>query len=114
MNGIRIRFETNPGRSRASAGVLPRSIASSTIALDGTARGVIQRDAAAGRRDDLRDARAHLTCAHDEDMLESHRAPGYRRAIRRDGLSSSSALRHVPVRRVNDAVDVPAAHCDYE
>src|SRR3954451_8204655 len=32
MNGIRIRFETKPGRSRASAGVLPRSTASALIA----------------------------------------------------------------------------------
>ena len=32
MNGIRIRLETNPGKSRASAGTLPRSFASSTIA----------------------------------------------------------------------------------
>ena len=32
MNGIRIRFETKPGKSRASAGSLPRSRASSTIA----------------------------------------------------------------------------------
>ena len=32
MNGIRIRFETNPGKSRTSAGSLPRSRASCTIA----------------------------------------------------------------------------------
>src|SRR5438876_9398349 len=32
MNGIRIRFETKPGKSRTSAGCLPRSRASSTIA----------------------------------------------------------------------------------
>ncbi len=32
MNGIRIRFETKPGKSRASAGVLPSSPASATIA----------------------------------------------------------------------------------
>ena len=32
MNGIRIRFETNPGKSFASAGVFPRSRASWTIA----------------------------------------------------------------------------------
>src|SRR5665647_2322626 len=33
MNGIKIRLETKPGRSRASAGVLPRSVASAEIAL---------------------------------------------------------------------------------
>ena len=32
MNGIRIRLETKPGKSFASAGSLPRSRASSTIA----------------------------------------------------------------------------------
>ena len=32
MNGIRIRFETKPGKSRASAGVLPSSAASAMIA----------------------------------------------------------------------------------
>ena len=32
MNGIRIRFETKPGKSFASAGTLPRSRASATIA----------------------------------------------------------------------------------
>ena len=32
MNGIRIRLETKPGKSRASAGVLPRSTASAAIA----------------------------------------------------------------------------------
>jgi hypothetical protein len=32
MNGIRIRFETKPGKSLATAGVLPRSSASATIA----------------------------------------------------------------------------------
>jgi hypothetical protein len=32
-NGIRIRFETNPGKSFAWAGVLPRSRARSTIAV---------------------------------------------------------------------------------
>ena len=32
MNGMRIRFETNPGKSFASAGVFPRSRASWTIA----------------------------------------------------------------------------------
>ena len=32
MNGIRIRFETNPGKSRASAGSLPRLRASRVIA----------------------------------------------------------------------------------
>ena len=34
MNGMRIRLETKPGKSRASAGVFPRSRASSTIAAD--------------------------------------------------------------------------------
>ena len=33
MNGIRIRFETNPGKSFTSAGVFPSSRASSTIAV---------------------------------------------------------------------------------
>ncbi len=32
MNGMRMRLETNPGKSRASAGVLPRSRARATIA----------------------------------------------------------------------------------
>ena len=32
MNGIRIRFETKPGKSFACAGVLPSSSASATIA----------------------------------------------------------------------------------
>ena len=32
MNGIRMRFETKPGKSRASAGSLPSSRASCTIA----------------------------------------------------------------------------------
>ena len=32
MNGMRIRFETKPGKSRASAGVLPRSTARAVIA----------------------------------------------------------------------------------
>ena len=35
-------------------------------------RGVVERDAAAGRRDDLRDAAAHLSRADDEYVLEVH------------------------------------------
>jgi hypothetical protein len=32
----------------------------------------VQRDAATGRGDDLRDAAAHLPGAHDEDVLVAH------------------------------------------
>ena len=49
-------------------------------ALDCTRRRVVQRDPAAGRRDDLSDPAAHLARANDENMLERHRAAGYRRA----------------------------------
>ena len=45
-------------------------------ALDGAGRGVVERDAPPGRRDDLRDAAAHLACADDEDVLERHRGAG--------------------------------------
>ena len=38
--------------------------------LDGAGCGVEERNAPPGRRDDLRDAAAHLACAHDEDLLE--------------------------------------------
>src|SRR5919201_1082788 len=156
MKGIRIRFETNPGKSRASAGVFPSSTASSAIAAavasevsspritstsvnSGTGlkkcipitrsgrrvaaardvigiedvfeariasarsaasaranrsaflcqlreaathrletafrragHDVVQRHAAAGRGDDLRDAAAHLPRAHDEYVRETH------------------------------------------
>jgi hypothetical protein len=41
-------------------------------ALDGTGRCVVERDAAAGGRDDLGDAAAHLAGADDEDVLEVH------------------------------------------
>jgi ribosomal protein S18 acetylase RimI-like enzyme len=37
----------------------------------------VQRDAPAGRGDDLCDPSAHLTGADDEDVLESHGAPAY-------------------------------------
>ena len=45
-------------------------------ALGRARRGVVERDAAAGGGDDLRDAAAHLAGADDEDVLESHRARG--------------------------------------
>ena len=48
-------------------------------ALDRAGRRVVQRHAPARRRDDLGDAAAHLPCAHDEYVLERHRAAGYRR-----------------------------------
>ena len=44
MNGIRIRFETKPGRSRASAGVLPSRSASAVIALRRRVGGVEAAD----------------------------------------------------------------------
>src|SRR5205814_365419 len=98
MNGIRIRFETKPGKSLASAGIFPSSRASSTIAaavsseVDGSLLGrpaevlphrfepasdrprsrVVERDAAAGSRDRLGDPAAHLARADDEDVLEVH------------------------------------------
>ncbi len=37
---------------------------------------VVERDAPARRRDDLRDAAAHLAGTDDEDVLEAHRAAG--------------------------------------
>jgi hypothetical protein len=38
----------------------------------------VERDATAGRGDDLRDPGPHLTGADDEDVLELHGAAGYR------------------------------------
>ena len=35
---------------------------------------VVERDVAAGSRDDLRDPAAHLARSHDEDVLEIHAA----------------------------------------
>ena len=46
----------------------PRSVA--------PGRRVVERDAAAGGGDDLRDAGAHLARSDDEDVLEPHRARG--------------------------------------
>ena len=43
-------------------------------ALDGARHLVVERDAAPGRCDDLRDAAAHLARADDEDVLEAHAA----------------------------------------
>ena len=45
-------------------------------ALGRARRGVVERDAAAGGGDDLRDAAAHLAGSDDEDVLEPHRAGG--------------------------------------
>src|SRR5207302_576701 len=52
MKGMRIRFETKPGKSRASAGSLPRSRASSTIAAAVSAEvsGPRSRSPGRGRR----------------------------------------------------------------
>ena len=45
-------------------------------ALGRAGRGVVERDAAAGGRDDLRDAAAHLARADDKNVLELHRGRG--------------------------------------
>ena len=44
--------------------------------LDRARHLVVERDAPAGRRDDLRDAAAHLAGADDEDVLEAHDVGG--------------------------------------
>ena len=40
--------------------------------------GAVQRDAAAGRGDDLRDSAAHLAGTNDEHVLKTHGGGGYR------------------------------------
>ena len=59
-----------PSRRASSSDTLDRR----EPALDGARRGVVQRDPAARGGDDLRDPAAHLARAHDENVLERHRA----------------------------------------
>ena len=67
-------------RASTSAGSAPPFSASfvealphrGEAALDRSGRGVVERDPAARRRDDLRDPAAHLAGADDEHVLELH------------------------------------------
>src|SRR2546423_208675 len=70
MNGIRIRFETKPGKSRASAGSLPRSRASCVIAAAVSSEVSSPRITSTSLSHDLRDAAAHLPGSDEEDVLE--------------------------------------------
>src|SRR5438552_2100370 len=90
MNGIRIRLETNPGKSLASAGVLPRSRANPGIGapllrqlgeapphrleplLGRTGRRIVKEHAPPGRGHDLRDSGTHLPRPDNQHVVELH------------------------------------------
>ena len=61
------------GRSASLLGELRQALLHpGDRSLDRSGDLVVERDAPAGRRDDLRDAAAHLACSDDEYVLESH------------------------------------------
>ena len=70
------RASTSSGSRAALLRELRRGSCASPRAPRSTApgRGVVQRHAPPGRRDDLRDAAAHLPRADDENVLEAHPA----------------------------------------
>ena len=87
MNGIRMRLETNPGKSRASAGALPRSSASATIAA------AVSSDVctAADHLDELQH-RHGVEEVHADHLLRAARGRGERRDRDRGGVRGEDRL----------------------